>query len=230
MKMKKSRCRGFKSLRGHLFKMKLIFLGPPGAGKGSVAREIIKEKGIPQISTGDLIRASISENSEAGKKAKEFYDQGKLVPDEIIIELLKERISQDDCKNGFILDGFPRTIPQAEALDKEIDIDKVINFKVSDETILSRLSGRRICEKCGSIYHLINIPPKVEGVCDECEGNLFQRKDDNESVIKKRLEEYQEKTAPLIYYYDEKGNLVEVELEGDLLKNVRDTLEVLNSI
>jgi len=210
--------------------MKLIFLGPPGVGKGSVAREIIKEKGIPQISTGDLIRASISENSDLGNSAKEFLEKGELVPDEIVIELLKERIFQEDCKNGFILDGFPRTIPQAEALDKEVDIDKVIKFQVSDETLLSRLSGRRICEKCGSIYHLINIPPKVEGICDECEGNLFQRKDDHEDVIKKRLEEYYEKTSPLVSYYDEKGNLIEVELEGDLSKNVKDTLKVLNSI
>jgi adenylate kinase len=207
--------------------MKLIFLGPPGVGKGSIAKEIIKEKGIPQISTGDLIRASISKNSELGVKAKEYYDRGELVPDEIIIGLLKERISQEDCKEGFILDGFPRTIPQAESLDKEIQIDKVIRFKVSNETLLLRLSGRRICEKCGAIYHLINVKPKVEGICDNCEGNLFQRKDDCKEVIQKRLEEYQEKTAPLISYYNKKGNLVEIEVERDVAQNVKDTLNII---
>ncbi len=210
--------------------MKLIFLGPPGAGKGSIAKEIIKEKNIPQISTGDLIRNSISENSELGKSAKEYYNKGKLIPDEIIVNLLKKRISQEDCQKGFILDGFPRTIPQAESLDKEIEIDKVIQFKVNEETIFLRISNRRICEKCGAIYHLVNVKPKIEGICDECQGNLFQRKDDNEEIIKKRLEEYQEKTAPLISYYNEKGFLVEIEVEGELSKNVKDTLEIIDSL
>lgn len=210
--------------------MKLIFLGSPGVGKGSIAREIIKEKGILLISTGDLIRDSISKNSELGKKVKGYYDKGELVPDKIMVELLKNRVLQEDCMNGFILDGFPRTITQAEALGKEIEIDKVIKFKVSDETILLRLSGRRICEKCGAIYHTINIKPKFEGVCDNCEGNLFQREDDKENVVKKRLEIYKEKTKPLVSYYIQKGTLIEVEVEGDLSKNVKDTLEVIDSI
>lgn len=205
--------------------MKLIFLGPPGVGKGSIARRIMKQRGILQISTGDLVRNS---DSEKGRLAKVYHDRGELVPDEIIIDLLKERISQEDCKSGFILDGFPRTINQAESLSKEIKIDKVIRFNISDETLLLRLSGRRICEKCGAIYHVINIPPKIEEACDNCDGKVSQREDDKEEVVKKRLEEYQSKTAPLISYYFEKGVLVEVDVEGDISKNVRDTLEVLN--
>lgn len=209
--------------------MKLIFLGPPGVGKGTVAKEIIKQKRIPQIAAGDLSREFIFRNSELARKAKEYYDSGRLIPDEIFLEILKERISKNDCQKGFILDGFPRTIAQAEFLDKKIDIDKVIRFKVSDETLLLRLSGRRICKKCGAIFHLINVPTKVEGVCDFCEGRVYQREDDNKEAIKKRLEVYKEKTAPLIFYYNKKGILVEVDIEGSVDKNVRDTLNLINS-
>jgi len=208
--------------------MKIIFLGPPGVGKGSIAKEIEKEKNIPQISTGDLIRSAISSNSAIGNKVKEYYDSGKLVPDEIVIDLLKERISNDDCGEGFILDGFPRTIVQAESLDNEIKIDKVISFTVSEETIMMRISGRRICESCGAIHHLINIPPKVDGICNCCGGKLIQRKDDTREVIKGRLVEYYQKTEPLINYYEKNGNLSSIDVEGDLQKNVRDTLNVLN--
>jgi len=210
--------------------MKLIFLGPPGVGKGSIAKEIIKEKNIPQISTGDLIRAAISGDSELGNKAKEHYNLGKLVPDEIVIELLKERISQCDCGKGFILDGFPRTIAQAESLGKEVQIDKVISFKVSRETIFSRISQRRICKDCGAIYNLVNVPPKTEGKCDHCNGDLFQRKDDAKEIVEGRLIEHEQKTEPLISYYKQKGNFAEVEVEGELDKNVRDTLEIIDLI
>jgi adenylate kinase len=209
--------------------MKLIFLGPPGVGKGSIAKEIIKEKDIPQISTGDLIRACISNNSDLGNSIKEYLEKGELVPDEIVIELLKKRISGEDCKEGFILDGFPRTIPQAEALNNEIQIDKVLKFSLREEIILKRITNRRICKNCGAIYNLINVPPKFEGKCDECEGNLSQRKDDNKEIVKKRLEEYKKKTEPLIDYYNEKGILDEISVEGDLSRNVKDTLEVLDS-
>ncbi len=209
--------------------MKLIFLGPPGAGKGSIAKEIIKEKNIPQISTGDLVRTCITDNSELGNKIKEYCERGELVPDEIIVNLLKNRINKDDCKKGFILDGFPRTIPQAEVLDEVINIDKVIKFEVSEETIIFRISKRRICKECGAIYNLVNIPPKCEGVCNECEGELFQRKDDNEEIIKKRLEEYYKKTEPLVDYYNEKGILKEVKAEGELSENVKETLKLLDS-
>lgn len=207
--------------------MNLIFLGPPGVGKGTIAKEIVKQKGIPQISTGDLLRAAVKEKSELGKKAKEYMDAGKLVPDDLVINLLKERISRDDCKNGFILDGFPRTIPQAEALEGEVKIDNVLNFKAKDKTIIQRLSGRRTCKSCNAIYHLENIPPKVEGKCDKCKGELFQRDDDKPEAIKKRLEVYQKQTAPLIDYYKEKGILTDIETEQPIPEIVADTLDAI---
>ena len=186
--------------------MNLIFLGPPGVGKGTIAKEVVKEKKIPQISTGDLLRAAVKEGSELGKEAKEYMDTGKLVPDELVIGLLKDRILKEDCKNGFILDGFPRTIAQAEALENsDVVIDKVLNFKASEETIISRISGRRTCKKCSAIYHIKNIPPKAEGICDKCGAELFQRDDDKPESVKKRLDVYKQQTAPLIDFYREKA-------------------------
>lgn len=196
--------------------MNLIFLGPPGVGKGTIAKMVVKEKGLIQISTGDLLRAAIAEGSELGMKAKEYMDQGKLVPDDLVIDLIKNRISQEDCANGFILDGFPRTIPQAEALSSsDVKIDKVVNFSAKDETIVQRLSGRRTCKECGAIFHIQNIPPKEEGKCDKCGGELFQRDDDKPEAIEKRLEVYREQTAPLIDYYKEKGMLAEVDANAN---------------
>lgn len=208
--------------------MNLIFLGPPGVGKGTIAKEIVKEKNIPQISTGDLLREAVKEGTTLGKKAKKYMDLGKLVPDDLVIDLLKNRISQDDCKNGFILDGFPRTIPQAEALEGEVKIDKVLNFKASDETVILRISGRRTCKKCNAIYHIKNIPPKKEGICDKCRGELYQRDDDKEETVRKRLETYKQQTEPLIDFYREKGILVDIETEQPIPEIVKDTLEAIS--
>lgn len=207
--------------------MNLIFLGPPGVGKGTIAKEIVKQKNIPQISTGDLLRAAVKEGSELGIKAKEYMDAGKLLPDGLVTTLLEERIKKEDCKNGFILDGFPRTIPQAEALEGEVKINKVLNFKALDKTIIQRLSGRRTCKSCNAIFHITNIPPKVEGICDKCGGELFQRDDDKPEAIKKRLEVYQQQTAPLIDYYKNKGILADIDTEQPIPGIVKDTLAAI---
>ena len=168
--------------------MKLILLGAPGAGKGTQAAVISERLNIPQISTGNIIRAALKSGTEMGLKAKSFIDAGQLVPDEVVIGIIKERLNEDDCKDGFILDGFPRTIPQAEALDEMgIVIDKVIDIEVADEVIISRLSGRRVCEKCGRPYHTESLKPKAEGICDDCAGALIQRKDDHPDTVKARL-------------------------------------------
>lgn len=206
--------------------MNLIFLGPPGVGKGTIAKEIVKEKNIPQISTGDLLRAAVKEGNELGKKAKEHMDAGKLVPDDLVIDLLKNRISQDDCKKGFILDGFPRTIPQAKALE-EVKIDKVLNFKATDETVISRISGRRTCKECNAIYHIKNIPPKVKDVCDKCNGKLFQREDDKPEAVKKRLKVYKQQTEPLIDYYNKKGILIDIKTEKPIPEIIKDILDAI---
>jgi len=207
--------------------MNLIFLGPPGVGKGTIAKEVVKEKNIPQISTGDLLRAAVKKGSELGIKAKGYMDSGKLVPDDLVIDLLKKRIKKDDCQEGFILDGFPRTIPQAESLEGEAKIDKTMNFKALNETIIQRLSGRRTCKKCNAIFHITNIPPKVEGICDKCGGELFQRDDDKPDAIKKRLEVYQKQTAPLIDFYKEKGILADIDTEQPIPGIVKDTLAAI---
>ncbi len=208
--------------------MNLIFLGPPGVGKGTVAKLLLKDLAIPQISTGDLLREAVKENSPLGKEAKSYMDSGKLVPDNLVIDLIKKRISNEDCKKGFILDGFPRTIPQAESLEiNNIKIDKVLNFIASKKTIIERLSGRRICKNCNAIYHIKNIPPKKEGVCDKCGGKLIQRDDDKPEAIERRLEVYKKQTEPLIEYYKKKGILVDIDTERPLPNILNDVLNAV---
>ena len=192
--------------------MKIIMLGAPGAGKGTHAKKITEKFGIPAISTGDIFTENIKNGTELGKKAKEYMDAGNLVPDELVCDLVVDRLKQDDCKNGYILDGFPRTIPQAEALTaalaKDDDaIDYALEIFIEDQAIIDRMSGRRVCKSCGATYHVVNIPPKTEGVCDECDGELIVRDDDAPETVKKRLDVYHEQTAPLIDYYKKQGIL-----------------------
>jgi len=200
--------------------MNLILLGAPGAGKGTQAEVICDTLGIPSVSTGNILREAIKNGSALGMEAKSFMDNGQLVPDRVVIDILKERIAKEDCKNGFILDGFPRTVPQAEALDAMgVVIDKVIDLDVEDATIMERLTGRRVCESCGSSYHIVNKPTKVEGVCDRCGGKTVQRKDDAPETIKERLVVYHEQTEPLKDYYAAKGILTAVADQGTLSAN-----------
>lgn len=188
--------------------MKLIFLGAPGAGKGTQAAVVCDELNIPAISTGNIIREAIKNKTEMGLKAQAFTQAGNLVPDEVVIGIIKDRLAKDDCKNGFVLDGFPRTVAQAEALDQMgITIDKVVDIEVPDEDIVQRMSGRRVCEDCGASYHIETLKPEVEGVCDRCHGKLVVRKDDSPEIVKGRLEVYHTQTEPLIDYYKNKGNL-----------------------
>ncbi|MBQ3137328.1 MAG: adenylate kinase [Clostridia bacterium] len=192
--------------------MKLILLGAPGAGKGTQAEFICGKLSIPTISTGNIIRAALKAGTEMGLKAKEFIDNGQLVPDDVVIGIIKERLSEDDCKNGFILDGFPRTIPQAEALDEMgIEIDKVIDIEVPDEKIVARMSGRRVCPKCGNSYHLIYKQPAKENICDACGEELVLRKDDHPDTVKERLDVYHSQTEPLKDFYGKKNKLFIVE-------------------
>ena len=187
--------------------MKLILLGAPGAGKGTLAERLIRALSIPSISTGNILREQVAAGTELGRSAKEYMDAGKLVPDEIVIGMLAQRVQADDCQNGYILDGFPRTIPQAEALDGICQIDSALNLEVPDEVITARMTGRRVCLKCGATYHLVNMPPKVDGVCDKCGDNLVIRKDDAPEVVADRLRTYHEQTEPLKDYYAAQGKL-----------------------
>ena len=201
--------------------MNILFMGPPGAGKGTQAERIVEQFGIPHISTGDAFRLAIKQGTPIGKKAKEFIDQGLLVPDEVTNGIVRERLAESDCANGFLLDGFPRTLAQAEALDgmlAEMDrkIDHVINLKVEPSFLLARITGRRICKTCGTTYHVIFNPPKQEGICDKDGGELYQRPDDTEEKVATRLDEYTTKTAPLLTYYGDKGSLREVDGEKDI--------------
>lgn len=198
--------------------MRLILLGAPGAGKGSQAVILAQKLGVPHISTGDMFRENVKNQTELGRIVKEYMDKGALVPDEITIKIVKDRLSQPDCNNGFILDGFPRTLNQAESLNSVmgemgIEIDRVINIQVEDDVIIRRLAGRRVCRQCGKTYHVENNPPKVEGICDECGLQLMQREDDKEETITKRLMNYHLQTKPLIEYYSRRGKLLPV--EGD---------------
>lgn len=192
--------------------MKLILLGAPGAGKGTQAEKIVEKYGIPAVSTGNIIRAALKAGTEMGLKAKSFMDAGQLVPDDVVIGIIKDRLQEKDCENGFILDGFPRTIPQAQALeDMGVDIDKVLDIEVPDDKITARMSGRRVCSKCANSYHLLYKKPKKEGVCDACGGELVQRKDDAPETVQARLKEYHEMTEPLKDFYKKLGKLVIVE-------------------
>lgn len=196
--------------------MKIVMLGCPGAGKGTQAKIIAERYSIPHISTGDIFRANIKEGTELGKKAKTYMDQGALVPDELVVDLVADRLTWEDAKEGFVLDGFPRTIPQAEALTKALkemgtELDYAIDIEVPDQNIIERMGGRRACVSCGATYHLVNIPPKTEGKCDKCGSDLILRDDDKPETVKKRLDVYHEQTQPLIEYYQELGLLREVD-------------------
>ncbi len=191
--------------------MNLIFLGAPGAGKGTLATQLSKEYDIPQISTGDIFRTAVKHGSELGRKVQGIMEKGELVPDSLTVELVKERLAQQDARNGYILDGFPRTIAQADALASFQKIDMVINFNTSDDVVIRRLSGRRVCRSCGAIYHVENMPPKVKGKCDDCGGELYTRDDDTIESIKNRLRVYKDQTEPLIEYYRGKGLLRDID-------------------
>lgn len=196
-----------------------IFLGPPGAGKGSLAVKVAEDYKIPHISTGDIFRANIKAQTPLGVKVKAIIDSGALVSDELTFELVKDRIAQDDCKNGYILDGFPRTIPQAEMLESLVSDIKVVNFEIQDEIVIRRLSTRRTCKACGANFNVLTLPPKVEGVCDKCNGELYQRDDDKQESIMNRMDVYREQTEPLINFYKEKGKITDLDasIETDIL-------------
>lgn len=199
---------------GILAKMNIVLLGPPGIGKGTAASELSKKLGMPHISTGDILRENVAQKTKLGVEAKSYMDKGLLVPDKDVIKMVNERLKKADCKNGFILDGFPRTINQAEEISKNIGIDKVVNIQASDNILISRLSKRRICKKCSFVYNLVYIKPKKNNVCDKCSGELYQREDDKPKAIKERLKVYKNQTKPLIDYYIKQGILVNVDGSG----------------
>jgi adenylate kinase len=210
--------------------MKLIFLGPPGAGKGTLAGLVSKEYGIPQISTGDMFREAIKKETELGKRVKEILGRGDLVPDDLTVSLVKERLTQEDARKGYILDGFPRTIPQAESLEKIQALDAVVNFAISDELVVKRLSGREICKSCGAIYHVINMPSRVKGICDKCGGALYTRPDDSLESITNRLDVYRKQTEPLIDFYRKRKLLRDIDSSKspeDTQSQIRATLSGL---
>jgi adenylate kinase len=208
------------SVLGKEKKVRAVLLGPPGAGKGTQAVRLVERYNVPQISTGDIFRKNIKEGTELGRKAQEYMNSGQLVPDELVVDLVKDRLLKDDCKNGYLLDGFPRTIFQAEQLDKFLEeqgqqLDAVINFEVGYDTLIARLTGRRVCKSCGASYHVVNMPPKTEGLCDRCGGELEQRKDDTKETAVNRISVYEESTAPLIDYYSKTGALKNFDGETD---------------
>lgn len=210
-------------------------MGLPGAGKGTQAEKIVEKYGIPHISTGDMFRAAIEEGTELGLKAKSFMDKGELVPDEVTIGIVRERLSKQDCEKGFLLDGFPRTIPQAEALetilaDLHRRIDYCINIEVDEKILMERLTGRRICKSCGSTYHLVFNPPKNEDVCDRCGGKLYQRSDDNAETVQNRLKVNIEQTKPLLEFYDQKGYLRNIDGTQDINKVFEDIDQLLGGL
>ncbi|MCI5699338.1 MAG: adenylate kinase [Lachnospiraceae bacterium] len=214
--------------------MRIIMLGAPGAGKGTQAKQVAGKYNIPHISTGDIFRANIKGGTELGKKAKEYMDKGALVPDELVVDLVADRIKQDDCKNGYVFDGFPRTIPQAEALDKALEemgskIDYAIDIDVPDENIINRMSGRRACLACGATYHVQFNAPKAEGICDVCGKELVLRDDDKPETVKTRLQVYHTQTQPLIDYYSQKGVLKSVDGTQDVADVFQSIVDVLGA-
>ena len=214
--------------------MKIIMLGAPGAGKGTQAKKIAAKYGIPHISTGDIFRANIKNGTELGKKAKTYMDQGLLVPDELVVDLVVDRVNQDDCKNGYVLDGFPRTIPQAEALTEALEkmgqkVDFAIDVNVPDENIVKRMGGRRACVTCGATYHMVYAPTKKEGICDTCGGELILRDDDKPETVQKRLNVYHDQTQPLIDYYTSQGILRTVDGTVDIDDVFREITEFLGA-
>ena len=214
--------------------MRIILLGPPGAGKGTQAAGIVEKYNIPHISTGDIFRKNIKEGTELGNKAKSYMDQGLLVPDELTVGLVKDRLLQEDCKNGFLLDGFPRNTFQAEALDKFLDeinspLNNVINIEVDKNLLVARAVGRRICKQCSATFHVEFNPPKVAGICDVCGGELYQRADDNEETVSKRIQVYLDETKPLIDYYSNKGIISTIEGEQSIEKVFEDIIASLGS-
>ena len=215
--------------------MNLVLMGLPGAGKGTQAEKIVEKYGIPHISTGDMFRAAIKESTELGLQAKSFMDQGNLVPDEVTIGIVRERLSKEDCAEGFLLDGFPRTVAQAEALENILSdlnkkIDYVINIDVDQEFLMERLTGRRICKSCGSTYHLVFNPPAKDDVCDRCGGELYQRADDNAETVQNRLEVNQKQTKPLLDFYEGKGYLRNINGQQDIRKVFDDLDQLLRSL
>ena len=215
--------------------MNIILMGLPGAGKGTQASEIVKKFPIPHISTGDMFRKAIKDETDLGKEAKSYMDRGELVPDEVTVGIVKERISEDDAKKGFLLDGFPRTIEQAEALNSimsELDreIDAVINIEVPEEELMNRLTGRRICEKCGTTYHLVFNPPIVDGICDIDGGKLYQREDDNPETVSNRLSVNVKQSKPILEYYNEKGVLKNIDGSKDIEEVTNDVIDILDHL
>ena len=214
--------------------MKIIMLGAPGAGKGTQAKMIADKYGVPHVSTGDIFRANIKNGTELGMEAKKYMDQGLLVPDELTVKILLDRVSQPDCKNGYVLDGFPRTIPQAEVLDKALaelgeSIDYAIDVDVPDENIVKRMSGRRACVSCGATYHVVHVPPKKEGICDRCGSELILRDDDKPETVQNRLKVYHEQTQPLIDFYSKKGVLKEVDGTQEMNAVFEDIVKILGA-
>ena len=196
--------------------MKLVVFGPPSAGKGTQAQKLSKQYGIPQVATGDLLRKAVADKTPLGLKIKSYLDQGKLGPDEVIVQLIKERVAKPDCKNGFLLDGFPRTMGQAKELERMTDIDLVLGIVVDFESLVERAVGRRTCPKCSAVYHIKFNPPMNEGICEKCGSKLIQRDDDKEETVRNRLKVYQEQTAPLVEYYRKKGKLVDIDGSGGI--------------
>lgn len=207
--------------------MRIVLLGPPGIGKGSYAKELSKRLGIPHISTGDIFREEIKKETELGKKVKKYVEKGELVPDEIVIEVVRNRLSQPDCQKGFILDGFPRTLIQAKALNEITKIDIVFNFEAPIDVIIDRVSGRRICRKCGAIYHIRYNPPKKNGICDICGGELYQREDDKPEIVKHRLELYDKQFKPIVEYYEKKGLLVTINAARKINEVVDECISII---
>ncbi|AEG15036.1 Adenylate kinase [Desulfofundulus kuznetsovii DSM 6115] len=212
--------------------MKLLIMGPPGAGKGTQAEMLVKELNITHISTGDMFRAAIKEGTEMGKKAKEYMDKGELVPDDVVVGMVRDRLQKPDCAKGFLLDGFPRTLAQARALDDTlqtmgIQLDAVINIAVPRDKLMARLTGRRVCRGCGASYHILFNPPRVEGKCNSCGGELYQRSDDNEEAVSNRLDVYEAQTQPLIDYYAGKGLLKNINGDQEIKKVLEDILACL---